>query len=55
MTKKTDEKRKKEIAERKAATSIDSNTSVDASDNGKHAKPKKRGKRDCVPKKAKNP
>ena len=55
MTKKADEKRKNEIAERKAATPTDSNTSVDASKNGKHAKPKKKGKRDCVPKNTKKP
>jgi hypothetical protein len=55
MTKKTDEKRKKEIAERKAATTLDSNTSVDASNNGKQAKYKKKDKRDCVPKKAMKP
>ncbi len=55
MTKTADEKRKKEIAERKAATTIDSSTSVDASKNGKRARPKKKGKRDCVPKNAKKP
>jgi hypothetical protein len=55
MTKKADEKRKKEIAERKAAKAIESNTSVDASNNGKQAKSKKKGKRDYVPKKAKKP
>jgi len=52
MTKKADEKCKKEIAERKTTTAIDSNNSVDTSNNGKQAKPKKNGKRDCVPKKA---
>ena len=51
MTKKADEKRKSEIAERKAATALDSNTN----NNGKQAKPKKKVRRDSVPKKAKKP
>ncbi len=56
MTKMADEKRKKEVAERKAAAAnIDSNTSVDASKNGKQAKPKKKSKRDGVPNKTNKP
>ncbi len=49
MTKKADEKRKREIAEREAARLVDSNTSMDARKKGK---PREKTKRDDVTKKA---